>query len=122
MNDDPGWTLVATPWVSAGLVSPATANCWLWRVNGIWSTPGYGEAENEVEARAAVERCMPEAGVLTAHQAASLARRRPRDIVERLAAFREEMAGKTAGTVAELLAQSRRDRTRQSAGEEDTPP
>ena len=41
------------------------------------------------------------------------------EIIERLAAFREEMAGNGTGTVAELLAESRRDRMRQLTGSDD---
>ena len=40
------------------------------------------------------------------------------EIIERLTAF-EEMAGRSAGTVAELLAESRRDRMRQLTGSDD---
>ncbi|WP_188262719.1 hypothetical protein [Azospirillum tabaci] len=86
MTDAPEWTPITPPWVGAvlrvgrvaGLVSPVTAGCWLWRVDGIGGSPGYSEAETEAAARAAVERCLLDVGVLTAHQAADLARCRAR--------------------------------------------
>lgn len=38
------------------------------------------------------------------------------EIAERLASFRAATGGRTAGTVADLLAESRRERTRQPSG------
>lgn len=93
MNDDLEWTPITTPWVgavlrvgrAAGLRSPATRHCWLWRVDAIGSrpenSPGYGEAETEAATRAAMERDLLDAGTLTAQQAASLAQWRTRQAV-----------------------------------------